>query len=149
MSLSHDFFMRQALQEAQLAAGADEIPVGAVMVLGNRIIARAHNQVERLNDATAHAEILAITSASAGLQSKYLQECTLFVTLEPCVMCAGAIHWAQIGQLVFGAFDPKKGFSLWQKSMLSKNTRVKGGVLAHESSELLKGFFTRKRKQAE
>ena len=138
-------FMREALKEAQHAFAADEIPVGAVIVCKNKIIARSHNMTQKLNDVTAHAEMLCYTSASAFLNSKYLLDCTLYVTLEPCVMCAGAAFWTQIPNIVFGAFDEKRGYSLLNKNIFHPTTIVKGGVLENESSELLKSYFRKKR----
>ena len=139
------YFMREALKEAQKAALADEVPVGAVLVANDRIIARAHNQTEQLTDVTAHAEILAITAACNHLGAKYLPECTLYVTLEPCVMCAGALAWAQLGKLVYGAADEKKGFMRYGKEILHPKTVVAYGILEDESAELLKKFFQMKR----
>lgn len=138
-------FMKQALQEAQTAFDKDEIPVGAVVVCRNRIIARAHNQTELLNDVTAHAEILALTAASNSLGSKYLDECTLYVTLEPCVMCAGALAWSQLGRLVYGAGDEKRGFMRYGKELLHPKTVVEFGVMIQECGELMTQFFRNKR----
>ncbi len=138
--------MQQALAQARMAFEAGEIPVGAVIVCDNRIIAKAHNQTEQLTDVTAHAEILAITAASAYLGSKYLQDCSLFVTLEPCVMCAGALAWAQIGRVVYGASDEKRGFMLHGgKSLLHPKTRLEMGIMEHECSVLMTDFFKGKR----
>ncbi len=143
---SDDFFMREALKEAQKAFDADEVPVGAIIVCNNKIIARAHNMTERLNDVTAHAEMQAITSAANFLNGKYLNECTLYVTLEPCVMCAGAIAWAQFGKLIFGATDTKRGFNLLKENkLLHPKTVVKSGVLKEECAQLMKTFFQKKR----
>ena len=142
---SDEHFMKQALKQAQLAAEQGEVPVGAVVVCQNQIIARGHNQTELLTDVTAHAEILCITSASDYLGSKYLPECTLYVTLEPCVMCAGAIHWAQLGRIVYGADDEKRGFMRYGKSLLHPGTTVEFGILHEECGELLKSFFKKKR----
>ncbi|MCB0763650.1 MAG: nucleoside deaminase [Flavobacteriales bacterium] len=142
---SDEHFMRQALREAERAFQADEIPVGVVVVCGDRIIARAHNLTERLNDVTAHAEMQAITAAAADLGGKYLKDCTLFVTLEPCVMCAGALHWAHLGRLVFGAFDEKAGYRRMGARMLHPKTQVTGGILEAECADLMKAFFQRKR----
>ena len=139
------YFMKQALLEAQAAFQADEIPVGAVVVCRDRIIARAHNQTELLTDVTAHAEILAITAAANALGSKYLDECTLYVTLEPCPMCAGALAWAQLGRLVYGAEDEKRGFMRFGKEMLHPRTKVELGILQAECGELMVSFFQRKR----
>ena len=143
--LSDDYFMRIALAEAQKAYDAEEIPVGAVIVCKGQVIARAHNMTEKLNDVTAHAEMLAFTSASNYLNSKYLPECTLYVTLEPCIMCAGASFWAQIGTLVYGASDQKRGYLNVSASITHPKTLVKGGVLADQCSELLIDFFKKRR----
>ena len=142
---SDEQFMREALKEAQKAFDADEVPVGAVVVCDSRIIARAHNLTERLTDVTAHAEMQAITAAANALGGKYLNECTLYVTLEPCVMCAGALHWSQIRRIVFGAHDPKRGYLRLQRDILHPKTVIEGGLLEAESSALLKTFFQRKR----
>lgn len=139
------FFMREALKEAAKAAACDEVPVGAVIVCQGQIIARAHNLSERLNDVTAHAEMQAFTMASDHLGGKYLPECTLFVTLEPCVMCAGAAFWTQIGRIVYGASDPKRGFSRLQENILHPKTQVFAGVLADECGQIVKDFFVKKR----
>ncbi len=138
-------FMSEALKEAQKAYDADEVPVGAVIVCQGRIIARAHNLTERLTDVTAHAEMQAITSAASFISGKYLNECTLYVTLEPCVMCAGALNWAQMGEIVFGARDEKRGFSCCADNLLHPKTKVRGGVLAEPCGELLVKFFREKR----
>lgn len=142
---SDEHFMRQALREAEQAFKVDEVPVGAVIVCGDRVIARAHNLTERLNDVTAHAEMQAITAAANDLGGKYLKDCTLYVTLEPCPMCAGALHWAQVGRIVFGAFDEKAGYRKIGARMLHPKTQVMGGVLEAECADLLKAFFQRKR----
>lgn len=136
-----EYFMREALKEAQKALDISEVPVGAVVVCRNRVIARAHNQTEKLTDATAHAEMLAITSAANYLGSKYLNECTLYVTLEPCVMCAGALHWVQLQKLVFGAHDVQRGYSLVNSPLLHPKTEVVTGVKANEAKELIDTFF--------
>ena len=138
--------MREALKEAQKAYDADEVPVGAIIVAENRIIARAHNLTERLHDVTAHAEMQAITSAAHALGGKYLIDCTLYVTLEPCLMCAGALAWSQISSIVFGASDPKKGFTLLGKNILHPKTEVVKGVLSIECEKIIKDFFIQKRK---
>lgn len=144
--LSDPYFMQQALAQARQAYDDGEVPVGAVIVCDNRIIARAHNQTEQLTDVTAHAEILALTAASNHLGSKYLPDCTLFVTLEPCVMCAGALAWAQIGRIVYGAADEKRGFTLYGgASLLHPKTRVETGVLENDCAMLMKAFFRTKR----
>ncbi len=140
-----EYFMEIALILAEEAAENGEIPVGAVIVCRNRIIAKARNQTEQLTDVTAHAEIMAITSATQYLGSKYLTDCTMYVTLEPCVMCAGALFWAQIGRLVIGANDPKRGYSRIEPSVLHPKTRLETGMLADESQALLLKFFTRLR----
>jgi tRNA(adenine34) deaminase len=143
---SDDYYMQQALAEARKALEAGEVPVGAVIVCENRIIARAHNQTEQLTDVTAHAEILAITAASSYLGSKYLPDCTLFVTLEPCLMCAGAITWAQIGRVVYGATDEKRGFMrVGGKALLHPKTKLEMGIRVEECSDILLAFFREKR----
>lgn len=142
---SDEHFMKQALVEAQKAYDVDEVPVGAVVVCDNRIIARAHNLTERLNDVTAHAEMQAFTAAAEYLGGKYLNECTLYVTLEPCVMCAGGAMWAQLARLVYGARDDKRGFMNTSKKILHPKTEVVSGLLAEESSALLKQFFLERR----
>lgn len=140
-----EYYMREALREARAAAAEDEVPIGAVIVSGERIIARAHNQTERLHDVTAHAEMLAFTAAEEHLGAKYLQECTLYVTVEPCPMCAGAAGWTQVGRIVYGAADPKRGYSLLTGPVLHPKTEVVGGVLADECEALIKEFFKHKR----
>lgn len=140
-----NYFMKSALREAQKAFDEDEVPVGAVIVCQDKIIARAHNMVESLNDVTAHAEMLAITAATNSLGGKYLNDCTLYVTVEPCTMCAGAIGWSQLGRLVYGAADDKRGYSLIAPKALHPKTKVTSGVMADESTELMKEFFRRKR----
>ena len=142
---SDEHFMREALKEAKKAFDADEVPVGAIIVCDNKIIARAHNLTERLTDVTAHAEMQAITSAANYIGGKYLNECILYVTLEPCVMCAGALHWSQMKKIVFGAHDPKRGFLRLQQDILHPKTEFSGGLLEEECSELLKSFFQKKR----
>jgi tRNA(adenine34) deaminase len=138
--------MREALKEAQKAFDADEVPVGAIIVAENKIIARAHNLTERLHDVTAHAEMQAITSAAHALGGKYLVDCTLYITLEPCLMCAGALSWSQVSKIVYGASDTKKGFTLLGKNILHPKTEVVKGVLAGECEKILKDFFIQKRK---
>lgn len=142
---SDEYYMGEALQLAERAGKVGEIPVGAIIVCRNRIVARTHNQTEQLNDVTAHAELLAITAATQHLGGKYLTDCTLYVTLEPCVMCAGALFWAQIGRLVIGADDPKRGYSRVQPPVLHPKTRVSTGVLSNECRALLTNFFGRLR----
>ena len=139
-------FMREALREAVKARDAGEVPVGAVMVCDGRIIGRGHNQTERLNDATAHAEMIAITAATSWLGGKYLTACTLYVTLEPCVMCAGALNWSQLPRLVFGACDEQRGFSRISSPLLHPKTEIKGGILDKECSDLVLEFFRKIRK---
>jgi tRNA(adenine34) deaminase len=140
-----DYFMKRALQEAELAFEKGEIPVGALIVIDNKIIARTHNLTELLNDVTAHAEMQAITSAANFLGGKYLTGCTLYVTLEPCQMCAGALYWSQISKIVFGASDENRGFEKMGTQLHPKTTVIRG-VLAEEASELMKRFFAGKRK---
>lgn len=137
--------MQIALKEAKAAFLKDEIPVGAVVVHGEKIIARAHNLTEKLNDVTAHAEMQVITMATNLIGGKYLNECTLYVTLEPCVMCSGALAWAQLGRLVFGAFDKNRGYSNFFPNLLHKRTQVLGGILEIECANLMKDFFSKKR----
>ena len=146
MELNDDYFMKFALKEAEMAAIQNEIPVGAVVVVEDKIIARAHNLTQRLNDVTAHAEMQAITSAANYLNGKYLVGCTLYVTLEPCVMCAGALIWSQLNRLVYGASDLKKGF-LQSGIQLHPKTAVTSGVLKNESKDLLDNFFSSRRKK--
>ena len=141
-----EYYMREALKEAEKAFELDEVPVGAVIVSGERIIARAHNLTEKLNDVTAHAEMQAFTSASEYLGGKFLEDCTLYVTLEPCVMCAGAAFWTRISRLVYGADDEKRGYSLTGSHILHPNTIVSRGILEEECSSILKSFFEKKRK---
>lgn len=144
--MDDSYYMKQALLEAQKAADRGEVPVGAVVVCKGRIIARAHNLTETLNDVTAHAEMQAITAAASTLGGKYLNECTLYVTVEPCVMCAGAIAWAQTGRLVFGAEDEKRGYQRYAPLALHPKTEVVKGVLADESAALMKSFFAVRRR---
>lgn len=142
---SDEHFMKEALKEAQKAFNEEEVPVGAVVVCDNKIIARAHNMTERLNDVTAHAEMLAFTSATDFLGGKYLNECTLYVTLEPCVMCAGASYWTQLKKIVFAASDEKRGFERISSPLLHPKTQVVKGILEQEATELLQTFFQKKR----
>jgi tRNA(adenine34) deaminase len=141
---SDEFFMRQALKEAEKALSKDEVPVGAVIVAKNQIIARSHNLTELLNDVTAHAEMQAITAAAENLGGKYLINCTLYVTIEPCVMCAGALNWSQISKIVFGAHDEKRGAGRFENIYHTK-TEITGGLLADECSALIQDFFREKR----
>ncbi len=138
-------FMKMALAEAEKAAARDEVPVGAVVVSNGTVIARAHNLTETLGDPTAHAEMQAITAATSYLGGKYLIDCTIYVTVEPCVMCAGALAWSQIPVLVYGASDPKKGYSLIEQQLLHPKTKVRKGVLETECSSIMKKFFSKKR----
>lgn len=143
-----EFFMQQALLEAEKAFLEDEVPVGAIIVSNGKIIARAHNQTQQFDDVTAHAEIIALTAASAELGSKYLPQCSLYVTVEPCIMCAGALGWAQIGRIVYGTSDPKKGFTKFCNEGLSPlhpKTIVSTGILNEECAEIMKDFFRKKR----
>ena len=140
-----EYFMRIAIREAEEAFEEEEVPIGAVVVMNNQVIARGHNRTEALNDATAHAEMQTITAASNHLNSKYLKNCTLYVTVEPCPMCAGAIAWAQLGTLVYGAEDPKKGYTTYCNTLLHPQTLVKKGILAEECQKLMKDFFRNKR----
>jgi tRNA(adenine34) deaminase len=140
-----EYFMKKALQEAEMAFEKDEIPVGALIVIDNKVIARGHNLTEMLVDVTAHAEMQAITAAANFLGGKYLTGCTLYVTLEPCQMCAGALYWSQISKIVFGASDENRGFEKMGTQLHPKTTVVRG-VLANEASELMKRFFAKKRK---
>ena len=136
-----DYYMQMAIREARRAAEIDEIPVGAILVSGNRIIGRGHNLTETLNDVTAHAEMQAITAGEGARGAKYLADATLYVTLEPCIMCAGACAWAQIGRLVYGAPDPKRGFSLAGGSILHPKTQVTSGILSEECQHMMASFF--------
>lgn len=138
-------YMREALREAQAAAAEDEVPIGAVVVSRGRVIAKGHNMVEALNDPTAHAEMIAITAACEAVGGKYLTDCTLYVTVEPCPMCAAALGWSQISRIVYGAPDPKRGYTGFSPSLLHPKTEVTAGVLASECSELVSGYFRGKR----
>lgn len=142
----HEYFMNEALKEAEKAYQKNEVPVGAIIVWNNKIIARSHNLTEQLQDVTAHAEIQAITAATNYIGGKYLTECTIYVTLEPCPMCAGALAWAQISTLVYGAYDLKKGYSLFSENILHPKTQVIKGVLADECKTILQKFFAERRK---
>ncbi len=144
---THERFMREALKEAAKAYEANEVPVGAVLVCNNRIISRAHNQTELLTDVTAHAEIIAMTGASNAIGAKYLPDCTLYVTLEPCVMCAGASYWSQIGQIVIGARDEKRGFNRLTESVLHPKTNVIWDILATDCSQIMTQFFSELREK--
>ena len=143
--MDDNYYMKQALAEARKAEAADEIPIGAVIVCRDQIIARAHNLTETLTDVTAHAEMQAITAAASTLGGKYLTDCTLYVTVEPCVMCAGAIAWSQMGRLVYGASDEKRGYTVFAPNALHPKTAVTRGVMAEECAALMKEFFVGKR----
>lgn len=138
-------YMQEALREARVAGTEDEVPIGAVVVCRGRIIARGHNMTERLHDPTAHAEMIALTAATEALGGKYLDDCTLYVTVEPCPMCAAALCWAQLGRLVYGAPDPRRGYSLFSPSLLHPRTEISSGTLAGECSTLVKEYFKSKR----
>ena len=140
-----EYFMKQALLEAQKAYDKDEVPIGAVIVSKGKIIARTHNLTERLTDFTAHAEMQAFTAASEYLGNKYLNECTLYVTMEPCTMCGGASFWTRIGKIVFGAYDTRRGYQRFTESVLHPSTEVIGGVMENECSSIVKQFFINKR----
>lgn len=140
-----EFYMRKALQMAELAFEQGEIPVGAVLVCDDKVVTKTHNQTELLNDSTAHAEILAITAGFAHFNSKYLKDCTLYVSLEPCPMCAAALHWAQIKTIVWGARDEKRGYTNFSPNLLHPTTEVVSGILATESAVLMKQFFKERR----
>ena len=142
---TNEFFMKEALKEASKAFDKDEVPVGAVVVCNNQIIARAHNSTELLTDVTAHAEMLAFTAAADYLGGKYLKECTLYVTLEPCVMCAGASYWTQISKIVYGTKDEKRGFQRLGKNILHPTTLIQDGILEYECKKILIDFFIKKR----
>ena len=139
-------YMKDALREAQMAAQEDEVPIGAIIICRGRIIGKGHNMTERLNDPTAHAEMIAITAATEAMGGKYLNDCTLYVTVEPCPMCAGALAWSQIGRVVYGASDPKRGFSMFSPSLMHPKTEVVSGVLAEDCGNMVTEFFRNKRK---
>ena len=145
ISQTDEKFMREAMKEAEMAAYEDEVPIGAVVVCRGRIIGKGHNMTEKLHDATAHAEMIAITAATEAVGGKYLNDCTLYVTVEPCPMCAGALNWSQIGRIVYGTPDPKRGYSLFSPSLLHPKTEVTGGVLEQECGALVRDFFMAKR----
>jgi len=140
-----EFFMKEALKEAQKAFEKNEVPIGAIIVCNEKIIARAHNMTEALNDTTAHAEMLAITAAENYLGSKYLNDCTLYVTLEPCVMCAGASYWSRVGKVVYGASDDRYGYKKAGDKLFHPKTEIISGLMAEETGDLLKSFFKKKR----
>ena len=143
--MNDETYMRLAIEEARKAAEADEVPIGAVIVCRGRIVGKGHNMTEKLCDPTAHAEMIAITAATEALGGKYLSDCTLYVTVEPCPMCAGALAWAQIGKIVYGASDPKRGFSKFSPSLMHPKTTVISGVLAQECGDIVTEFFRNKR----
>jgi len=146
MKSGDERYMREALKEARAAFEEDEVPIGAVVVWNGRVIARGHNMTERLHDPSAHAEMIAITAATEAMGGKYLDECTLYVTVEPCPMCAGAMNWAQVGRLVYGTADPKRGFSKFTPSLLHPKTEVVSGVMADDCGGIVSDFFRSKRK---
>lgn len=141
-----EFFMAEALLEARLALAADEVPIGAIVVCKGKIIGRGHNLTERLNDVSAHAEMQALTAAANYLGGKYLTDCILYVTVEPCVMCAGASYWFQVARIVFGAYDAKLGFGRVNQKITHPKTVITGGIMENECAELMRGFFRKKRK---
>ena len=143
-----ELFMKEALKEAKLALEADEVPIGAILVVNGRIIGKGHNLTERLNDVTAHAEMQAFTAATNFLGAKYLTDCTLYVTVEPCIMCAGAAYWTQVSRIVFGAYDVQRGFSRIEQPVLHPKTEWLGGILENECSMLVKEFFISKRNKS-
>jgi tRNA(adenine34) deaminase len=142
---SDEYWMKKALNEAEKAFEEEEIPIGAIVVYDNRIIGKGYNQTEKLKDVTAHAEMLAITAASSALNSKFLDECTLYVTVEPCLMCIGAVKWARFHRIVYGAAEPKSGYTAISAGLAGKKTEIVHGVLAKECADLMKAFFERKR----
>lgn len=142
---SDEYFMRQALDEAALAYEAGEVPIGAVVVCRGQIIARAHNEVERLSDPTAHAEVLAVTAATEYMGSKFLPDCQLYVTVEPCVMCAGALFWARLGEIIYGAGEEKFGYRHYAPDLFPHRAKIRGGLLADEARELMQRFFAARR----
>ncbi len=144
-NVNDEYYMKQAYKEALKALDADEVPIGAIIVSGDKIIAKGHNQTEMLNDNTAHAEIIALTAAFNAMGSKILEECTMYVTIEPCAMCAGALKWVRIGKLVWGTAEPKTGYTLYNPCILHKQTSVHTGVLSEDCSMLMKDFFKKKR----
>ena len=138
---SDDHFMKEAIKQAEIALEEREIPVGAVVVCNNKIIARAYNQTEKLNDSTAHAEMIALTAAFNYIGGKYLPECSIYITLEPCIMCAGALYWSQIGRIIYGASDPKRGYKTVNSEILHPKTEVINGILAEDCKQILNKFF--------
>ncbi len=145
MQENHERYMQEALKEARAAEAEDEVPIGAVVVCKGRIIGKGHNMTERLGDPTAHAEMIAITAATEALGGKYLNDCTLYVTVEPCPMCAGALAWSQIGEIIYGAGDPKRGYSRFTPSLMHPKTKITSGVMEDSCSSLVADFFKKKR----
>lgn len=145
METNHEKYMSDAFREAQRAVAEDEVPIGAVIVCQGRVIAKGHNMTERLNDPTAHAEMIAITAATEAMGGKYLNDCTLYVTVEPCPMCAGALAWSQIGKVVYGASDPKRGFTRFSPSLMHPKTEIVAGIMAEECGNIVSEFFQHKR----
>lgn len=145
METRDEVFMRAALEEARLAFERGEVPIGAVLVYGDRIVSRGHNQTEALSDPTAHAELLCISAASSHLDAKYLPQCRLYVTIEPCAMCAGAIRWSRVSEVIYGASEDKFGYHVYSESIIPRSCRVRGGVLAEEARELMQSFFRSRR----
>ena len=143
--MTDELYMREALREAEAARSDGEVPIGAVIVAKGRIIGRGHNMTERLHDPTAHAEMIALTAATEAMGGKYLNDCTLYVTVEPCPMCAAALNWAQVGRIVYGAADPKRGYSLFTPSLLHPRTEVTAGILSETCGKLMLDFFREKR----
>ena len=143
--MTDELYMREALREADAARSDGEVPIGAVIVAKGRIIGRGHNMTERLHDTTAHAEMIALTAATEAMGGKYLNDCTLYVTVEPCPMCAAALNWAQVGRIVYGAADPKRGYSLYTPSLLHPRTEVTAGILSETCGKLMLDFFREKR----
>lgn len=145
METRDEVFMRAALEEARLAFERGEVPIGAVLVYGDRIVSRGHNQTETLSDPTAHAELLCISAASSHLDAKYLPQCRLYVTIEPCAMCAGAIRWSRVSEVIYGASEDKFGYHVYSESIIPRSCHVRGGVLAEEARELMQSFFRSRR----
>ncbi len=146
MQTPDEFFMRLALEEARLAYEEGEVPIGAVLVHRDRVVSRAHNQTERLSDPTAHAEVLCVSAASSHLDMKYLPECRLYVTIEPCAMCAGAIRWSRVAEVIYGASEEKFGYHVYSEAIIPRSCKVRGGVLEYDARALMQEFFQSKRK---
>ena len=146
MQTPDEFFMRLALEEARLAYEEGEVPIGAVLVHRDRVVSRAHNQTERLSDPTAHAEVLCVSAASSHLDMKYLPECRLYVTIEPCAMCAGAIRWSRVAEVIYGASEEKFGYHVYSEAIIPRSCKVRGGVLEYDARALMQAFFQSKRK---